>query len=708
MTSMISAKTFKIGSFNFPNFQNVPVPEWEFQLQQAFEKSKFDFDSIVNNEAAPTLHNTLLAMEELSREISASTDPFFAITGAHTTPEVEEVIERWTSNFSEFSTQMYQNEKLYQRFASLDAQFKMDPKALLEANDIPESIRQYKHLESAIRQILKENMMAFTSAGIALNDEGQKRLIQINKDLVAFHEKFNRSNQKNSSESTYLNESEVDGLPQEVKEEAFALAEKEGRLGDYAFARQPMFVETLLPSMTHRLGRKKLVDGCVERGYEGVVTGETIRDIMRLREEKAAILGFEKASDMLLEDSMATAITARKLLDDTWGFVKPALDKELDLLGDLARKDGIDELWPSDIVYYMEKYRQENYQINEREVAEYLSLPIVRGAAFEVASKLFGISFTKVEVPLHVPDACAYLVTDNKDGAEVGIFIVDDHMRPEKRSGAWMTDIRSASYLNNERVLPWVMNVCNFEKNKEDRPALLTLEDAVTVFHELGHGLHSLLTQTPFPSLAGTRVARDFVELPSQILENWIRSPESLKEFARHYKTGESIPDELVEKIEAAAQFGVALARSRYLFSSYLDLTLHTQSIENHDWNDLEKNLRKELNIPENIFPRHRLPHFSHVFSDSAYASSYYCYLWAEVLEASAFARFKNEGLFNENAAQQLKELIFETGGSVPPQELFFAFTGKEFNPQDLLIRDGLVSVSSPNVAPPALKQKVR
>jgi peptidyl-dipeptidase Dcp len=410
----------------------------------------------------------------------------------------------------------------------------------------------------------------------------------------------------------------------------------------------------------------------------------------KLRKNKANLLGYDSHADLALDDTMAeNKENVFSLLDAVWDPAINRANEEISEMQKIIQREGNNfklEAW--DWWHYSEKLRKEKYDFSEAEIKPYLSLENIRLAAFKTAERLFEISFHKIQDhPKYHEDLEGYEVLDQNKQL-IGIFFTDYFARPSKQGGAWMTSYRDQSK-NNGDVLPMIINVCNFPKPKKGEPTLLNLEHAITLFHEFGHALHGLLSNVTYPSLSGTSVPRDYVEFPSQMMENWIRSPEVLFEFATHYETGEKISEELMSKYIASQKFNQGFATTEYLAASYLDLAWHTEDKDVDDINEFERKLFDKKGLPYEIDSRYESTYFSHIFA-GGYSSSYYSYMWSEVLDSSAFEGFEKNGLFNKDLGKKLKELVYSSGNSKDLMSQFKKFNGSEPNPLRLLKKRGL------------------
>jgi peptidyl-dipeptidase Dcp len=496
-----------------------------------------------------------------------------------------------------------------------------------------------------------------------------------------------------------LEEGDLSGLPDFARAAARAAAEERGHSGKYAITLARSSCEGLLQFSARRDLREKVFQAWVRRGENGGATDNRalIAEMVALRAERAKLLGFDSFADYRLDDMMAkTPAAARKLLDDVWTRARAKAGAERDALQKMVADEGGNfPLAPHDWRYYAEKRRKAEFNLDEAEIKPYFQLDKMIEAAFDTARRLFGLTFTAVDVPLYHPDARAFEVKD-ADGRHVGLFIGDYYARASKHSGAWMTSLRDQEKLSGD-VRPIILNVCNFSKPAAGEPALLSFDDARTLFHEFGHGLHGLLSNVTYPLLAGTSVPSDFVELPSQLYEHWLEVPEILHTYARHAGTGEPMPQALLDRLLATRTYGQGFATVEYTACALLDLELHARrELGALDVGAFERERLAALGMPAEIVMRHRLPHFQHLFSGGGYAAGYYSYLWSEVLDADAFEAFAETGdPFNPAVARRLRDFIYGAGNLRDPGEAYKAFRGRLPAVDALLKKRGLADVGA-------------
>jgi peptidyl-dipeptidase Dcp len=483
-------------------------------------------------------------------------------------------------------------------------------------------------------------------------------------------------------------------LPDFARAAARAAAEERGHPGQFAITLARSSCEGFLQFSSRRDLREKVFNAWIKRGENG---GETdnralIAEMVALRGERAGLLGFATFADYRLDDQMAkTPKAARGLLDEVWGRARAKAGAERVALQELITQEGGNfALASHDWRYYAEKLRKAKYDLDEAEIKPYFQLDKMIDAAFETARRLFGLNFTPVAVPLYHPDARAWDVTD-AGGQHVGLFIGDYYARASKHSGAWMTSLRDQEKLSGD-IRPIILNVCNFSKPAKGEPALLSFDDARTLFHEFGHALHGLLSNVTYPLLAGTAVPSDFVELPSQLYEHWLEVPENLQTYALHAKTGAPMPKPLLDKILATRTYGQGFATVEYTSCALVDLDIHAlPDASTLDVSKFERDTLAAMHMPSDIVMRHRLPHFLHLFSGGGYAAGYYSYMWSEVLDADAFEAFTETGnAFDPATAQRLRDFIYGAGNLRDPGEAYKAFRGRLPSVEALLKKRGL------------------
>jgi peptidyl-dipeptidase Dcp len=546
-------------------------------------------------------------------------------------------------------------------------------------------------------RLLERTYTRFHRAGAGLTEEAKKRMAEINERLAHLGTSFSHHLLGDEQEwFMELGEGDRAGLSDSFIAAARAAAEQRGMAGKAIVTLSRSSVEPFLQSSERRDLREKAYKAFIARGDNGNANDNNavIGEVLALREESAGILGYPTYAAYRLEDSMAkTPDAVRGLLERVW---KPARARALadrdEMQAVIAAEGGNFALAPWDWRYYAEKLRQAKANFDDAAIKPYLSLDHMIEAAFDCATRLFGITFVeRKDVPVWHPDVRVWEVRD-RDGRHKALFYGDYFARPSKRSGAWMTSLRDQQKLDGE-IAPLIINVCNFAKGAEGQPSLLSPDDARTLFHEFGHGLHGMLSNVTYPSLSGTSVFTDFVELPSQLYEHWQERPEVLQKFARHHLTGEPLPEDLLKRFLAARKFNQGFATVEFVSSALVDLEFHTQPASaSRDVRAFEKAELQKIGMPEEIAMRHRPTQFGHIFTGDHYAAGYYSYMWSEVMDADAFGAFEEAGdIFDPATARRLHDDIYSSGGSVDPEAAYVAFRGREPEPDALLRRRGLL-----------------
>ncbi len=664
--------------FNVPPFDLIKEEHFLPAIKIGIEEHKKEIEEIAKSIEEPTFANTIEAMEKSGKLLDRAYTVFSVLNGVMTDERMQMIAKEVAPLLSKHRDEIRQNYNLFKRIESL---YKKKDKLNL-------TLEQKKLLENYYRDFIK--------SGANLKDEDKKLLMEINQELSLLSVKFGENVLKEENKFLLIIEKEEDleGLPSSVIKAAEETAKEKGYEGKWVFTlKKPSLIPFLTYSSKREL-RKKIFLAYVNRGNNNdeLDNKEIIKKIINLRVKKAKLLGYKNYAQFVLEDNMSKKPkNVYKLLEKIW---KPALKvakKELKEMQNLIYKEGNNfDLEPWDWFYYAEKIRKEKYDLDEEVLRPYFKLENCIEGVFKTASKLYGINFIeRNDLPKYHQDIRTYEVKD-LNGNLVGIFYVDYFPRESKRSGAWMTNFQEQSKIDGDKR-PIILNVGNFTKPTRDVPSLLSLEELETLFHEFGHALHGLLSNCTYPSISGTAVPRDFVELPSQIMENWALEPEVLKTYAKHYQTGEVIPEELVNKILKARTFNQGFATVEYLAASFLDMDYHTlQKPLSVDPIEFENKAVKKIGLIPEIYPRYRSTNFQHIFSGGYYAG-YYSYIWAEVLEADAFSAFKEEGIFDRATAESFKKNILEKGGTEEPMELYKKFRGREPKVEPLLKKRGLL-----------------
>ena len=670
--------------YNVPPFDKIKNEHFKPAILEGIKRHEEEINAIANASAAPTFDNTILAMENAGELLSNVNVVFSNLNSANTNKEIQNIAKETAPNLSAHRDNIYLNEKLFARVKAL-----WDKKETLGLN-----------LEQA--KILDNSYKDFVRSGANLSDSDKAILRKINGELSITSLKYGQNILAETNKYELVIESKKDlaGLPQGLIDAAAADAKAKGKEGKWVFTLSNSSVMPFLQYSSNRELRKQIWNAYQTRGNhdDELDNKKNAVELANLRGQKARLLGFKSHSNYVLEESMAkTPENVNKLLNDLW---KPALEIAKTEASDIQKmmaKDGIKgAVQPYDWRYYTEKIRKERFDLDEEELKPYFSLENVRKGVFQVTEKLYGIQFKELyNVPKYHQEASVWEVTE-ANGTLVGVIYMDFHPRDSKRGGAWMTSYRTQKTVDGKRLAPVISIVCNFTKPSGDTPALLTFDEVSTFFHEFGHALHGLLSNVTYKSLAGTSVPRDFVELPSQIMENWAAEPEVLKMYAKHYKTGEVIPEALVNKLKKAGTFDQGFATTEYLAASLLDLAYHSQTKDiTTDANTFEKAAMTKIGLIESIIPRYRSTYFSHIFS-GGYSSGYYSYIWSGVLDTDAFEAFKTTTLFNPEKAKSFRENVLEKGGTEDPMVLYKRFRGAEPSIEPLLRKRGLDKKEEP------------
>ena len=664
--------------YGAPEFSKYEPTDYEEAFLEGFNRQRAEIDAIVACTDAPTFDNTIGALERSGRLLGKVSGIFFNLSETDADSIMKEAEKRIMPLMTEHNAYMTMNETLFTRVKTI-----YDNKANLG-------------LTREQEMVLDKYYRMFVRGGALLDADKKAQFMEIEKQLSLASIEFgdNSLAETNAFELVITDEKELAGLPQSSIDAAREEAQAKGKEGWLFTLQKPSWIPFMQYADNREL-RKKMYLGYINRGDNNNDNDnkEVIARILKLRQQKAQLFGFNTFAEYQLEDKMAkTPQAAYDLLMTIWKAALPKAKAEAAELQKMMNAEGKGEkLEAWDWWYYTEKLREQKYALSESELKPYFSLDNVRKGSFMVANKLFGVNFRPIEgVDIYHPEMKTFEVLD-ADSSHLALFYADYFPRATKRAGAWMNNIVEPLNIDGENKRPMIVNVCNFTRPTGDTPSLLNIDEARTLFHEFGHALHGMLTQTRYPSVAGTSVARDFVELPSQIMEHWAIEPEVMKLYAHHYQTGEAIPDELIAKMQAAASFNSGFETVELVAAALLDMECHMlNDYTGFDANTFEKAVAEKIGLIPEITFRYRSTYFNHVFS-GGYAVGYYSYLWAEVLDADGFEAFKEKGIFDEATGRSFRKNILEMGGSEEPMTLYKRFRGAEPNPEALLRNRGLI-----------------
>jgi peptidyl-dipeptidase Dcp len=665
------------GPLGLPDFTAIDDADFGPVFDAALAAHQAEIDAIAGDTAEPTIENTFVALELSGDALDRVSSIFWCKAGANTNDRIQAMEREIAPKMSRHYSAISMNEKL---FARIDDLYRR---------------RTGLELDPATLRLVEKSWKGFVKSGARLDATGKARLSAINEELSSLGTTFSQNVLADEKEWVmFLGEADLAGLPEFLKNAMASAAAERGREGEYAVTLSRSIYEPFTTFSERRDLREKAFKAFIGRGETGGATdnGAVVAKMLALRAEKAKLLGYESYAALKLDDTMAkTSKAVFDLLEPVWEKAREKAAADEAELQRLAAAGGSnDKLAASDWRFYQERLRAEKYAFDEAELKPYLQLDKIIEACFDVATRLFGVTFAaKQGVAAWHPDVHVFEVF-NADGSRRGLFLADYFARPSKRSGAWMSSLQSGYRLGYGST-PIIYNIMNFAKPPAGEPALLSLDEAKTLFHEFGHALHGMLTESYWPSQSGTSVSRDFVELPSQLYEHWLTVPAVLEKFARHYKTGEPMPKALLEKMLAAATFDAGFRTVEFTSSALIDMTYHAQADAPADPAKFEAETLARIGMPEAIVMRHRTPHFGHVFSGDGYSAGYYSYMWSEVLDADAFSAFEETGdPFDPELAAKLKKNIYSSGGSADPEELYTAFRGKMPTPDAMMAKRGL------------------
>lgn len=675
--------------YEIPPFDKIQYSDYLPAIKEGIAQQTAEIEAIISNPEEPDFDNTILAFEKSGRMLSRVMRVFGALNETDSSPEMEEIDAVASPLYSQASDDIMMNPRLFARIKSVYDR------------------RDELNLSSSQKKAVEDTYKSFVRNGALLSDADKEQLKQINAQLTDLHLLYNKNllNATNDFKLIVDDESRLSGLPENTIAQAVADAAAAGQEGKWLFTLHAPCRLPVLQYANDRELRRDMYNGYINLASSGQYDNKpVIAQILPLRAKKAALLGYPDFASYMTSKVMAkTPEAAEDLLMKIWGPATKRVSEEVAEMQALADSEnaGI-TIEPWDYYYYADKVRRQKYNLDEDQVRQYFSIDNVRDGIFYMANRLYGVNFTEMpDAPKYHPEVKVYDVTDN-DGKHVAVFMTDYFPRASKRQGAWMDEMQG-SFKDPDGTVqrPIVFNVGNFTRPTADTPALLTLDEVETMFHEFGHGLHGMLSQAALRSQSGTNVDRDFVELPSQIHEHWAMEPEMLKYYAKNYKTGEVIPDSLIAKLQEASTHNMGFTTTELAGAALLDLKWgHVNpGDEPVDVAAFEANVAKEIGLPKEVQFRYRSPYFRHIFGSDGYASGYYTYLWAEVLDTDGFELFAEKGIFDPETAKSFKENVLEAGGSGDAMEQYVKFRGKEPSVDALLRNRGLFdSKSSDNV----------
>ena len=649
-------------------------------LHEALAEGRKEIEAITGNPDAPTFENTIVALEHSGFLLNRVASVLFNLNAAETSPEIQDIVRTASPLLSEYGNDVTLNEALFARI-----------KAVWDT-------RETLSLDPESSMLLEKAYKRFARNGANLDEAGKERLREIDKELSRLSLQFGENvlNETNEYQLVVTDGQDLAGLPDFALESAKALATAKGVDGWLFTLQMPSYMPFMQYADNREL-RKKLFIDYNSRGSRGNKNDnqEIIQQTVALRYERANLLGYKTHADFVLEESMAgSSEKVQSFLNELVEYAKPAAEAQLAELNAYANANGFagDSVQQWDYAYYSEKLKKEKYELDDETLKPYFELDNVLEGVFLVANKLYGLTFTENKaIPVYHPEVKAYEVFD-ADGKFLSVFYGDYFPREGKRAGAWMNDVQGQKIVNGVNIRPHIVNVCNFSRPTETKPSLLTFMEVTTLFHEFGHALHGMLANGQYESLSGTNVPRDFVELPSQVMENWCYEPEALKLFARHYQTGEVIPNELIDKIKASQNFMAGMANLRQLRFGLTDMYWHNQAPTGESVSAVEGRIDALVQLLPRVEGVAFSPSFSHIFA-GGYSAGYYSYKWSEVLDADAFDAFmENGGLNNKAVADSFRKFVLEKGGSEKPMDLYKKFRGREPSPKAMLRRSGLLA----------------
>jgi peptidyl-dipeptidase Dcp len=666
--------------YEIPPFDEITYDDYMPALQAGIEQKKKEIEAITSNKETPTFENTILALERSGEILDKVVAVFSALDESNSSPELVKIAEEFYPTYSQFTDEITMNDALFQRIKY-----------------IHDHIAEQGLAQDQVR-LVDDYYKKFTRNGALLEAEDKEELKKLNTELTNLYLTFNKNllNATNAFTIEVADSTQLSGLPASSIAQAKQEAEDRGLKGKWVFTLHAPSRLPLLQYADSRELRQKMYEGYTSLASSGENNNlPVISKILQARAKKAKLLGFSSFGAYMTDNVMAKTVDAAEdLLMQIWRpAVKKVKEEVAEMQAIVDKEGGNFKIAPWDYYYYAEKVRQQKYNLDESKVREYFAIDSVRKGIFSMAERLYGIKFTEMpDAPKYYDEVTVYNVTDAKTGEHIAVFMTDYFPRASKRQGAWMSEFKG-SWQNEDGTSsrPIIYNVGNFSRPTADAPALLSIDEVETMFHEFGHGLHGMLSRARYKSQAGTNTDRDFVELPSQIHEHWALEPELLRTYAHHYKTGEVIPDDLIARLEASATHNQGFMTAELAGEALLDLQFGKLNPDGDiDVAAFEKKVAEQLGMPAELTFRYRAPYFKHVFGSNEYASGYYTYLWAEVLDTDGFELFKEKGVFDAETAQKFRENVLERGGSEDPMVLYINFRGQAPTVDALLRNRGL------------------
>ena len=666
--------------FEIPPFEKIKLEHYLPALQAGIDQQNAEIEAIVANEETPTFDNTILALDRSGRTLDKVAAVYFALSESNSSEEMQEMGDQFESLYQAHADEIMMNDGLFERV-----------KYLYDRRDSL-GLAPDQHL--AVENMYKD----FSRNGALLDAEKKEQLKALNAELTKLYNTFNKNLLKANNDFYVVVEdsTELEGIPASTRAQAAEAAQEKGLNGKWVFTLHAPSRLPVLQFAKNRDLRRRIYEGYTSQAVEGDNSNlPVINSILKARAKKARLLGFENFGEYMTDNVMAGSVeAAENLLRQIWTPAVAKVKQEVAEMQAVVDEEGGNfKIAPYDYYYYAEKVRQKKYDFDESQVSAYFPVDSVRNGIFSMAERLYGVKFTEMkDAPRYYDEVKVYDVTDAATGEHVAVFMTDYFTRPSKRQGAWMSEFKNSwTEPDGTSSRPVIFNVGNFSRPTADMPSLLTLDEVETMFHEFGHGLHGMLSRARYKMQAGTNVDRDFVELPSQIHEHWALEPELLRTYAHHYKTGEVIPDALIAKLQAASTHNQGFATAELAGAALLDLQYgKLNSEEDIDVLAFERKVADELGMPAELTFRYRSPYFKHIFGSDGYASGYYTYLWAEVLDTDGFELFKEKGIFDPETAKSFKTNVLEMGGSAKPMDLYVRFRGQEPKVDALLRNRGL------------------